>query len=162
MHLSRESAAQPYLAWEGRGTTLPFELCGAPGIEAHRLAQALTDEKLPGVLFRPQYFKPTFQKCAGKTCGGVQLHVTDRDAFKPLLTGVAVIRAIAHLFPKVFKWRTEPYEFVSDRPAIDLPYGHPEFRETLLNGPQTLRDIEASWQTDLANFEAVRKKYLLY
>ncbi|MEE8259794.1 MAG: DUF1343 domain-containing protein [Nitrospinaceae bacterium] len=147
---------------EGRGTTLPFELCGAPGIEAHRLAQALTDEKLPGVLFRPQYFKPTFQKCAGKTCGGVQLHVTDRDAFKPLLTGVAVIRAIAHLFPKVFKWRTEPYEFVSDRPAIDLLYGHPEFRETLLNGPQTLRDIEASWQTDLANFEAVRKKYLLY
>jgi uncharacterized protein YbbC (DUF1343 family) len=147
---------------EGRGTTLPFELCGAPGIDAHRLAEALANEKLPGVLFRPQYFKPTFQKCAGEICGGVQLHVTDRNAFKPLITGIAVIQAIAHLFPKAFKWRTEPYEFVSDRPAIDLLYGHPEFRETFLPEKCTLKEIEESWQTDLANFQATRKSYLSY
>jgi uncharacterized protein YbbC (DUF1343 family) len=147
---------------EGRGTTLPFEWCGAPGIDAHRLAEALNSENLPGVLFRPQYFKPGFQKCAGETCGGVQLHVTDRNAFKSLLTGVAVIRTTAQLFPKVFKWRTEPYEFVSDRPAIDLLYGHPEFRETLLPENRTLQEIEGSWQADLEPFLAVRKKYLCY
>jgi uncharacterized protein YbbC (DUF1343 family) len=147
---------------EGRGTTLPFELCGAPGIDAHRLAEALANEKLPGVLFRPQYFKPTFQKCAGNICGGVQMHVTDRNTFKPLITGIAVIQAIAHLFPKAFKWRTEPYEFVSDRPAIDLLYGHPEFRETLLPEKRTLKEIEESWQTDLSNFQATRKSYLSY
>jgi uncharacterized protein YbbC (DUF1343 family) len=147
---------------EGRGTTLPFEWCGAPGIDPHRLAQALAKEKLPGVLFRPQYFKPMFQKCAGEVCGGVQLHVTDRDTFKPVITGVAVIRAIAKLFPEVFQWRSEPYEFVSDRPAIDLLYGHPELRETLLNGPQSLQDIEASWQSDLESFRAIRQNYLLY
>jgi len=147
---------------EGRGTTLPFELCGAPGIDAHPLAEALNAEKLPGVLFRPQYFKPGFQKCAGETCGGVQLHVTNRDTFKPLITGIAVIRTIAGLFPKVFKWRTEPYEFVSDRPAIDLLYGHPEFRETLLNSSHSLRDIENSWKADLKSFQAIRNNYLLY
>ncbi len=147
---------------EGRGTTMPFELCGAPGIDAHQLAEALAVENLPGVLFRPQYFKPTFQKCAGALCGGVQLHVTDRNGFKPVLTGIAVIRAIARLFPRVFKWRTEPYEFVSDRPAIDLLYGHPELRETLLPENQSLKEIEASWQTDLANFQAIRKNYLSY
>ena len=147
---------------EGRGTTLPFELCGAPGIDAHPLVEALADEKLPGVLFRPQYFKPTFQKCAGKICGGVQLHVTDRNSFKPLLTGIAVIRTIAQLFPKIFQWRTEPYEFVSDRLAIDLLYGHPEFRETLLPQNRTLTEIEESWQTDLANFQGIRKNYLYY
>ena len=147
---------------EGRGTTLPFELCGAPGIDAHHLAEALNAEKLPGVLFRPQYFKPGFQKYAGKTCGGVQIHVSNRDTFKPLITGIAMIRAIADLFPKIFKWRTEPYEFVSDRPAIDLLYGHPELRETLLKSPQSLRDIEASWKADLKNFQAIRSNYLLY
>jgi len=147
---------------EGRGTTLPFELCGAPGIDAHRLAEALNSEKLPGILFRPQYFKPGFQKCAGETCGGVQLHVTDRNTFKPLITGISVIRTIAQLFPDVFKWRTEPYEFVSDRPAIDLLYGHPEFRETFLPENQSLKEIEKTWQADLADFLAIRRNYLLY
>ena len=147
---------------EGRGTTLPFELCGAPGIDAHRLAEALNAENLPGVLFRPQYFKPGFQKSAGETCGGVQLHVTDRNDFKPLVTGIAVIRTVARLFPDVFKWRTEPYEFVSDRLAIDLLYGHPEFRETLMTGNATLKEIEESWQANLTHFMTIRKDYLLY
>ena len=86
------------------------------------------------------------------------MHVTDRNAFKPLITGIAVIQSIARLFPNVFKWRTEPYEFVSDRPAIDLLYGHPEFRETLLPEERTLKEIEESWETDLADFQASRKK----
>jgi uncharacterized protein YbbC (DUF1343 family) len=147
---------------EGRGTTLPFEWCGAPGIDALPLAEALNSENLPGVLFRPQYFKPGFQKSAGDVCGGVQMHITDPDTFKPLITGIAVIRAIAHLFPKIFKWRTEPYEFVTDRPAIDLLYGHPEFREIFLPENRNLAEIEASWETDRDEFMAVRKNFLLY
>ncbi len=147
---------------EGRGTTLPFELCGAPGIDAHALAEALTPQNLPGVLFHPQYFKPMFHKYAGEICGGVQLHVTDRNSFKPLVTGISLIRTIARRFPEIFKWRTEPYEFVSDRPAIDLLYGHPEFRETLLPRQRDWIEIKDSWRMDQENFEAVRKNFLLY
>ena len=79
---------------EGRGTTRPFELVGAPWVEAERFAEAMNARKLPGVYFRPAVFEPTFQKHAKKTCGGCQIHVLDRNAFKPVLTGVALIDAI--------------------------------------------------------------------
>ncbi len=147
---------------EGRGTTLPFEQCGAPGIDAHRLAKALAAENLPGIVFRPQFFKPQFQKWAGETCQGVQLHLTDRSSFKPLITGIAVLRVIAQQFPDAFQWRTEPYEFVSDRPAIDLLYGHPELRETLMTDTTSLTDIEATWQSDLNDFKKLRQNFLMY
>ncbi len=147
---------------EGRGTTLPFEQCGAPGLNAHRLAEALAAQNLPGVAFRPQFFKPQFQKWAGETCQGVQLHLTDRTRFKPLLTGIAVLRVIAQQFPDAFQWRTEPYEFVSDRPAIDLLYGHPELRENLMTDATSLATIEASWQDDLKEFKKLRQNFLMY
>jgi uncharacterized protein YbbC (DUF1343 family) len=143
---------------EGRGTTLPFEQCGAPYIDSHKLACALMAENLPGVYFRAQYFKPMFQKWANETCGGVQLHVTDRKRFKPVLTGIAVLRAIIKLYPRKFKWRTEPYEFVKDRPAIDLLYGNSDLREDFVS----LSDVEESWEKDLKEFIKLRKKYLLY
>lgn len=145
---------------EGRGTTLPFEQCGAPYIDSHKLSRSLMAENLPGVYFRPQYFKPIFHKWANQTCGGVQLHVTDRKRFKPVLTGIAVLSAIFKLYPKKFKWRTEPYEFVSDRPAIDLLYGNSDLRETCIAGNPTR--IEKSWQKELESFVKLRKKYLLY
>lgn len=147
---------------EGRGTTLPFEQCGAPGLNAHRLAEALAAQNLPGVAFRPQFFKPQFQKWAGETCQGVQLHLTDRTRFKPLLTGIAVLRVIAQQFPDAFQWRTEPYEFVSDRPAIDLLYGHPELRESLMTDATSLATIEASWQDDHKEFKKLRQNFLMY
>ena len=147
---------------EGRGTTLPFEQCGAPGIEAPRLSEALSAENLPGVVFRPQFFKPQFQKWAGETCQGVQLHLTDRGSFRPLITGIAVLRVISQQFPEAFQWRTEPYEFVSDRPAIDLLYGHPELRETLMTDATSLADIEATWQDDLKDFKKLRESFLIY
>lgn len=145
---------------EGRGTTLPFEQCGAPYIDSHKLAHALMAENLSGVYFRPHYFKPTFHKWAQQTCGGIQLHITNRKRFKPVLTGIAVLRAICKLYPKDFKWRTESYEFVSDRPAIDLLYGNAELRENLIT--QSLGKVEASWQKELKGFLKIRKKYLLY
>jgi uncharacterized protein YbbC (DUF1343 family) len=149
---------------EGRGTTLPFEQIGAPYIDPHKLAARLKKDSnhLPGVFFRPQYFKPMFQKHAGKICGGLQFHVTDRDKFKPLLTTLALLRAIAELYSDKLQWRTEPYEFVSDRLAIDLLYGNPELRETVFKDDFSLTNLEESWQEDLENFSKIRENFLIY
>jgi len=147
---------------EGRGTTRPFENFGAPYIDPHKLLQRIENDPLPGVLFRPQFFQPMFQKHSGETCGGLQIHVTDRNQFKPLLTTIALLRAIAELYPKDFKWRTEPYEFVSDRLAIDLLYGNTALRKNIFNDSFTLRNLEESWQQELNNFKEVRNNYLIY
>jgi len=147
---------------EGRGTTRPFENFGAPYIDPHKLLQRIENDLLPGVMFRPQFFQPMFQKHQSETCGGLQIHVTDRNQFKPLLTTIALLRAIAELYPNDFKWRTEPYEFVSDRLAIDLLYGNPQLRGTIFNETFSLIDIEESWQEELTRFKEVRKNYLIY
>ena len=105
---------------EGRGTTIPFEQVGAPYIDAETLAKTLNKENLPGLFFRPQYFKPQFQKWSGTVCGGVQLHVTERNKIKPLVTSITLLSSIKKLYPDDFSWRKEAYEFVNDRLAIDL------------------------------------------
>ncbi|MBW2276818.1 MAG: DUF1343 domain-containing protein, partial [Deltaproteobacteria bacterium] len=110
-------------ASEGRGTTRPFELVGAPEIDGRELIDRLARMKLPGVEFRPIAFRPMFQKHAGASCGGVQLHVNDPVAFLPYRTGVAILLALASAAGEAFRWRTAPYEFVSDIPAIDLLTG---------------------------------------
>ena len=147
---------------EGRGTTQPFEFCGAPYIDPHVLARNLNDKDLPGVYFRPHYFKPSFQKWAGQLCGGVQTHVIDGSTFKPVLTGVAVILAVAREYPGQFQWRSEPYEFVSDRPAIDLLYGNSQLRKKFVKGSQSLEEIEGTWRNGLESFLDVRREYLFY
>lgn len=149
---------------EGRGTTRPFELVGAPFVsyaEARTLAEALTKEDLPGVLFRAVVFTPTFQKFAGKRCGGVQLHVTDRRVFRSYLTGVAVLRAFRQLHPRELRWRTRTYEFVADKPAVDLLAGGPSLREGIDAGA-TLDALAATWRPAEADFTAKRSKWLLY
>src|SRR5262249_16050118 len=119
---------------EGRGTTRPFELCGAPWIDARRLAERMQREELPGVRFRPAWFQPTFHKFAGPVCGGVPLHVTEREAFQPGRTSLALLAAVRELAGAHFAWRTEPYEFVADRPAIDLLFGSDRERRGLEAG----------------------------
>jgi uncharacterized protein YbbC (DUF1343 family) len=146
---------------EGRGTTRPFELCGAPGIDPAALARRLEGEGLPGVRFRPAWFRPTFQKFAGQECGGVQLHVTDRDAFLPVRTGLTVLAALRELSGTRFAWRTETYEFVSDRPAIDLLFGSDRERRALEAGG-SWKQIAAAWEPEEATFRERRKAYLLY
>jgi len=146
---------------EGRGTTRPFELCGAPWIDPRELARRLTEEGLPGVVFRPASFRPTFQKFAGRDCGGVQLHVTDRAAFLPVRTGLAVLAALRELSGTRFAWRTEEYEFVSDRPAIDLLFG--SARERLaIEGGAGWRDLAEAWASEETAFRARREPFLLY
>lgn len=147
---------------EGRGTTLPFEQIGAPFIDPHKLTARLNEDAklLPGVFFRPQYFQPMFQKHAQEVCAGVQFHITDRNKFKPLLTTLALLRALAEM--DQLQWRTEPYEYVSDRLAIDLLYGNPKLRETIFTDNFSLQNIEESWQEELESFKEVRKNYLIY
>jgi uncharacterized protein YbbC (DUF1343 family) len=144
---------------EGRGTTRPFELAGAPFIDSDALAEALAD--LPGLVARPLVFRPTFHKWAGQPCGGVQLHVTDREAFRPYLTGVAFLRAIRALWPEHFAWRTRAYEFVGDIPAIDLLAGSALLRQGIDAGAP-LDELAATWADAEAGFRAERAPWLLY
>jgi uncharacterized protein YbbC (DUF1343 family) len=146
---------------EGRGTTRPFELCGAPWIDAGKLCHRLQLEDWPGVRFRPAWFRPTFQKFAGQMCAGVQLHVTNRQAFRPVRTGLAVLAALRDLSAEAFAWRREPYEFVADRPAIDLLFG--SNRERLaLEGGVSVGDICRAWEAEEDAFRQRRRPYLLY
>lgn len=146
---------------EGRGTTRPFEFFGAPYVDPEALVRRLREFRLPGVRFRPIYFKPGFQKHAGQTCGGAQLHVTRRKAFKSLLTGVAALKAAHDLYPKEFQWRHRAYEFVDKIPAIDLLAGNAKLRAQLETGA-SLKEIEGSWEDERQAFLETRKKYLLY
>lgn len=146
---------------EGRGTTRPFEINGAPYVDSHKLAERLNGHDLPGVLFRPHSFIPTFQKHSGQLCHGVQLHVTDRDRFRPVITGIALIKAIRDLYPDGFEWQEPPYEYVYDRLPFDVIAGGSRLREQIERGAD-LRSIAESWQNDEERFRQQRQPYLLY
>jgi uncharacterized protein YbbC (DUF1343 family) len=146
---------------EGRGTTRPFELVGAPYIEAERYARELNALGLPGVYFRATVFQPTFQKHAGQSCGGVQIHVLDRAAFEPVLAGVAVVKTAHDLHPRQFAWKNPPYEYVFDKNPFDVIAGTSALREAIESG-RRLEDIETSWRKDLEGFRRLRQPFLLY
>jgi uncharacterized protein YbbC (DUF1343 family) len=149
---------------EARGTTKPFEFVGAPFVsyaEARHLAASLEAEGVPGVHFRSLVFTPTFHKFAHKRCGGVQLHVIDRRAFRPYLAGVAVMRAFRKMFGSAMRWRTKEYEFVNDKPAIDLLCGGPEIREGIDAGA-SLADLAATWRPAEDAFRDQRTRWMMY
>ena len=110
---------------EGRGTTRPFELFGAPWIDGARLSAALSDLRLPGAHFREAAFEPGFQKHAGQICRGSQLHVTDRAVFRPVLTGLEIIRTIREMYPQDFAWKQPPYEYEHEKLPIEILCGRP-------------------------------------
>ncbi len=153
---------------EGRGTTRPFHLTGAPGLEPAALADHLDGRALPGVAFLPTYFRPQFQKHRGEVCGGVELVVTDAGSFRPYRTGVELLRAVARVAPAQLVWRRAPYEFVADRPAIDLLTGGPECRAALAelvagdDGGGALDTWMESWTADEESFRQERRDILLY
>ena len=146
---------------EGRGTTRPFELIGAPYLEAAAYARALNELDLAGVEFRACHFLPTFQKHAGQTCGGVQLHVSDREVFEPVLTGIAAIKVALDSHPEEFRWKEPPYEYVHDRNPFDVIAGTTRLREALESG-FSLGEIQKSWEPALEGFKSAREKFLLY
>ncbi|MEZ5575265.1 MAG: DUF1343 domain-containing protein [Candidatus Competibacteraceae bacterium] len=146
---------------EGRGTCRPFEVAGAPGIDPEALAADLSRQNLAGCRFRPLYFRPKFQKHAGGTCGGVQVHITDRRRFDSYAVGVAFLQSVKRVAPDAFVWRAKPYEFVADIPAIDLLAGDDKLRLALDSGAD-LAELIADWARERAAFEAVRREMLLY
>ncbi len=146
---------------EGRGTTQPFELIGAPYIDPYLLSRELNGHRLPGVHFRPCFFRPTFHKWAEELCGGVQIHVTDRASFRPFLAGLAVLREVLRLYPERFAWRKPPYEYEYEKMPIDILLGTDSLRRSLEAGEE-LRAMEESWQADLGRFLEKRRRYLLY
>ena len=145
---------------EGRGTTRPFEICGAPWIAGDRLAAALAAEGLPGVRFRPVRFRPTFHKFAGEECGGVMQHLTDRRAYRPWRTGIALLCHLRRQRPAEFAWRQPPYEYEPERLPIDILAGSPELREGIEAGrpPADIADAGDA----AAGFAPVRRDFLLY
>jgi uncharacterized protein YbbC (DUF1343 family) len=146
---------------EGRGTTRPFELVGAPWIEAERFARDMNALGLTGVHFRPAVFEPTFQKHAKQTCGGCQIHVTARHLFKPVLVGIALAGMFWRTNPTKFAWRQPPYEYEHDKMPIDILAGSDALRQQIeADVPAT--EIAASWKADEESFRTLREPYLLY
>jgi len=146
---------------EGRGTTRPFEIVGAPGIIAERFAGEMNRRRLPGVLFRPTVFEPTFHKHAKETCGGCQIHVLDRRQFRPVLTGVALIAAFRAADPQGFGWREPPYEYEEKKRPFDILAGSPRLREQIEAGVAA-EEIARSWEPEVAQFVKVRSRFLMY
>jgi uncharacterized protein YbbC (DUF1343 family) len=146
---------------EGRGTTRPFELIGAPYILAEEYAEQLMGVGLAGVHFRACGFQPTFQKHKGQTCGGVQIHVLDRKQFEPVITGIAAVKIAYDLYREDFRWKEPPYEYVYDKNPFDVIAGTNKLREAI-EGGDSLEEIERSWQDGLGEFKRLRERFLLY
>ncbi len=146
---------------EGRGTTRPFELIGAPWVDAEPFAARLNARDLPGVHFRPVTFEPTFHKHAGRACGGCQIHVVDREVFRPVATGVALVEACRQAGPGQFAWRQPPYEYEAVRPPIDILWGSSRLRQAIDRGDR-VAELEAGWVADVERFLPIRAKFLIY
>ena len=146
---------------EGRGTTLPFFLNGAPFIDPYAWADELRKFNFPGVAFREAYFRPWFAEFAGETCGGVQLHVTDRNIFTPVIVGIAMVKTAYEMYPDKFQWRQNAYEYVFDKNPFDVVCGTDKIRKHIEAG-DSLSEIEKSWASGLREFLSAREPYLLY
>jgi uncharacterized protein YbbC (DUF1343 family) len=169
---------------EGRGTSTPFEVVGAPYVDPHFLAEALGRANLPGVLIRPTYFTPWYWKHVGKVCGGVQFHVVDKRAVRPVELGLRLLFAVRDLFPGFALREHKPEESQPEQGAkrhsrqaepqgddglwqdksrdyLDLLAGGPRLREALMNG-ESPNDLISKWREEASEFERRRKPYLLY
>lgn len=146
---------------EGRGTTRPFELFGAPWLDPGDLVSAVGSGVGDGAVLRPCHFEPTFQKHAGVMCGGAQIHVLDRDSFRPVRATVAVLAACRALAPDDFGWRDPPYEYEEVIPPIDILWGHAGLREGVDAGA-AVGEILEGVDTELAAFGETARPYLIY
>jgi uncharacterized protein YbbC (DUF1343 family) len=146
---------------EGRGTTRPFEIVGAPWIDGEPLASAMNARGLPGVHFRPVFFEPTFHKHARESCGGCQVHVLDRRAFKPVRTAVELLDEFRRQNPARFGWKEPPYEYEHEKQPIDVLFGSDRLRTTL-DSSGDIAAFVASWKADEEDFQRQRERFLLY
>jgi uncharacterized protein YbbC (DUF1343 family) len=146
---------------EGRGTTRPFELFGAPFLDHRALGERLANRRLPGCVLRPHAFQPTFHKWSGELCQGYQIHVTDAGRYRPYFTTLAILQDIIALYRKEFAWKQPPYEYVTDKLPIDVLTGDPKVREALESGAD-LADLAASWRREESEFRREARRFHLY
>jgi len=146
---------------EGRGTTQPFELFGAPYLDVPKLIDALESKKLPGTILRPAVFEPTSNKWQATPCRGFQIHVTNPARFKPYATTLHLIREVIANHAKQFEWKQPPYEYEFERMPIDLIIGDRGIRKRLEN-LDPIEEIESDWQAPLNQFKEIRREFLLY
>jgi uncharacterized protein YbbC (DUF1343 family) len=146
---------------EGRGTTRPFEIIGAPWIDGERFSDAMNRRNMPGVHFRPVFFEPTFHKQAQRLSGGCQIHVTDRRAFASMRAAVEMLDEFHREAPAEKLWRDPPYEYEHVKPPIDILYGSDRLRRGIDAG-ESPASIMADWRRDEDAFRALRQKFLLY
>jgi uncharacterized protein YbbC (DUF1343 family) len=146
---------------EGRGTTRPFEIFGAPFIDIARVRRRFERRRLPGVVLRPHSFEPTFHKHAGKVCHGFQLHVTDHGRYRPYMTSLALLQDVIAEHGREFAWKEPPYEYVTDRLPIDVLLGDPAVRAALENG-SSLTALERTWRKEIDAFRRESLPFRLY
>ena len=146
---------------EGRGTTRPFELSGAPWIEPFAMARQLKQMELPGAVFRPVHFTPTFHKWACERIGGIQIHVLGRQEFRPVLTGLVLLKVYREMGKDQFAWKNPPYEYEYEKLPFDILCGTDKLRK-LIEAGASLEELEDSWRDELQAFRETRQKYLLY
>lgn len=146
---------------EGRGTTLPFELFGAPFLNPSQVDKFLDHSLLAGCFLRPLMFQPTANKWAGDNCYGFQLHVTDHLSFRPYRVALALLQALIKLYPADFALKEPPYEYEFEKMPLDLILGSKQVRKALADGVE-IAQLEQSWQEDLHQFNDARQKYFLY
>jgi len=146
---------------EGRGTTQPFELFGAPYFEIDKILNKVCADGLPGAILRSVVFEPTSNKWQGEPCNGFQIHVTDPGIFKPYATSLKLLQSVMACHPGQFDWKQPPYEYEFERLPIDLILGDRRIRRQIEN-MEPIENIQASWQEALEDFKAISRTYHLY
>ena len=146
---------------EGRGTTLPFELCGAPFIDPRALLFEIDQQSASGLFLRPTWFTPTFDKWSGELCGGLQLHVVDPKKFSPYHFTLALLKAVIRLYPEEFSWLAPPYEYEYEKLPIDILTGDPAIRQTLEDDGD-LDLLQESWKDALDKYYDQRSNVIIY
>jgi uncharacterized protein YbbC (DUF1343 family) len=146
---------------EGRGTTLPFELVGAPFIRPQEVLEQLRRTELPGCVLRPLVFEPTSGKWAGQPCAGFHIHVTEPRRFLSYRLSLALFQAVIRLCPGEFVYKQPPYEYEYEKLPMDMILGDQTVREALEDGADIL-ELEQSWQEELAAFDTRRRAVFLY
>ncbi|MDY6839003.1 MAG: DUF1343 domain-containing protein [Thermodesulfobacteriota bacterium] len=146
---------------EGRGTTQPFEIFGAPFINAAAVQEHLLGQNLAGLYLRPLVFEPTSNKWTGELCHGFQLHILDPAAYRPYITTLTILQAVVSLYPDRFQWKPPPYEYELEKMPFDMITGDPAIRQAMVDAV-AVQDLGKTWQDDLEDFKDMRKAYLLY
>ena len=146
---------------EGRGTTQPFELCGAPYLDPDRVAARLADAPIPGAVLRSCLFEPTSGKHAGRACRGFQIHVTDARQYQPYFTSLRLLQAIIAVHPDAFAWKPPPYEYELEKWPIDLILGDGDLRGRI-ERLEDLAELQAGWQTELADYRQRSRAFWRY